>query len=338
MGCTNESTLLTCAPGRRAVGQFLLAACASLALGASAWAAGYPERPIKLIVPFPAGGPNDVVARLVAEPLGQQLGQPVVIDNRAGAAGLVGSDAGAKAVPDGYTLTLGSTSSHSLPTLMGQKISYSPTTSFVPVGLIGQTPTVLLVSSRLPVNSYAELVSYAKANPGKLNYASSGNGTLNHLVMEYFKSQTGIFMVHVPYRGTGQAMTDLVAGQIDLMFDAVITATPQVKSGKVRALAVSGGKRALELPSVPTLDELGLKNFEGNLWVGILAPAGTPAEVTARLNGALQAVLRKPEVQARMNQLGFVAMPGSADALSSYMQSVQRTWAGVVRERKLKLD
>lgn len=315
-------------------GQWWLAAGVALTLGSVAWA-GYPERPVKLIVPFPPGGPNDVVARLVAEPMRQRLGQPVVIDNRAGAAGLVGSEAGARAAPDGYTLTLGSTSSHSLPTLLGQKINYSPTHSFAPVGLIGQTPTVLLVSSRLPIRSFAELVSHAKANPGRLNYASSGNGTLNHLVMEAFKAQTGTFMVHVPYRGTGQAMADLLAGEIDLMFDAVITATRHVKAGKVRALAVSSARRAADLPEVPSMDELGLKHFEGNLWVGILAPAGTPSAITHRLNEALQATLRDPAVQARMSRLGFEPEPGPAQALFDHMQSVQRTWAGVVRERNL---
>ncbi|PKO29989.1 MAG: hypothetical protein CVU36_10260 [Betaproteobacteria bacterium HGW-Betaproteobacteria-9] len=337
MSHTDESIGTVTVGRQRRGGRWLLSLGLALTLGATAWAA-YPEHPVKLIVPFPPGGPNDVVARLVAEPLGQKLGQPVVIENRAGAAGLVGSEAGARAAPDGYTLTLGSTSSHSLPTLMGRKISYSPTTSFTPIGLIGQTPTVLLVSSRLPVRSYAELVSYARSHPGKLSYASSGNGTLNHLVTEYFKAQTGTFMVHVPYRGTGQAMSDLLAGQIDLMFDAVITATPHVKSGKVRALAVSSVKRAADLPDVPSMEELGLKNFEGNLWVGILAPAGTPSEITDHLNAALQATLREPQVQARMSRMGFEAMPGSAQTLSSYMQSVQRTWAGVVRERNLKLD
>ena len=300
--------------------------------------AAWPDKPIKLIVPFPPGGPNDVVARLVAEPLAQALGQPVVIDNRAGAGGTIGSEAGARAAPDGYTLTLGSTSSHSLPTLLGQKIGYSPTTSFAPVGLIGRTPTVLLASPRVAAGSYADFMSKVRAQPGRLNYGSSGNGTLNHLVMETFKAQTGTFIVHIPYRGTGQAMADLMAGQIDLMFDAAITAVPQVKAGKLQALAVSGGRRLPDLPQVPTFDEIGLKDFQGNLWIGLLAPAGTPAAVLKRLNDELQAVLNRPDVRTRMGTLGFEPQPGPPTALSAHMQAVQDAWARVVRERRIRTD
>ena len=300
--------------------------------------AAWPDKPIKLIVPFPPGGPNDVVARLVAEPLAQALGQPVVIDNRAGAGGTIGSEAGARAAPDGYTLTLGSTSSHSLPTLLGQKIGYSPTTSFAPVGLIGRTPTVLLASPRVAAGSYADFMSKVRAQPGRLNYGSSGNGTLNHLVMETFTAQTGTFIVHIPYRGTGQAMADLMAGQIDLMFDAAITAVPQVKAGKLQALAVSGGRRLPDLPQVPTFDEIGLKDFQGNLWIGLLAPAGTPAAVLKRLNDELQAVLNRPDVRTRMGTLGFEPQPGPPTALSAHMQAVQDAWARVVRERRIRTD
>jgi len=317
---------------RRPLLTLLIAACATLAQAA------WPERPVRLIVPFPPGGPNDVVARLVAEPLGQALGQPVVIENRAGAGGTIGADAGAKAAPDGYTLTLGSTSSHSLPTLLGQKIGYSPTTSFVPVGLIGRTPTVLLASPRVAAGSYADVLARLRAQPGRLNYGSSGNGTLNHLVMETFKAQTGTFIVHIPYRGTGQAMADLMAGQIDLMFDAAITAVPQVKAGKLQGLAVSGGRRLPELPTMPTFDEVGLKDFQGNLWIGLLAPAGTPPAVVQRLNDDLQAVLKKPEVRTRMGALGFEPLPGPPAALSTHMQAVQDAWARVVRERRITAD
>ena len=316
----------------------ILALCLTALLPiAPAWAA-WPDRPIKLIVPFPPGGPNDAVARLVAEPLSQQLGQPVVIDNRAGAGGTIGSDAGAKAAPDGYTLTLGSTSSHSLPTLLKQRIGYSPTTSFAPVGLIGRTPTVLLANIRVPVRDYQELLALARSQPGKLTYGSSGVGTLNHLISEYFKAETGTFLVHIPYRGTGQAMSDLLAGQIDLMFDAVVTAAPQVKAGKLRALAVSSTQRVPSLPEVPTLDELGLKGFQGSLWVGLLAPAGTPAAVTERLNRELQATLHRPEVRTRMSALGFEPQPGPASAMVLHMRAVQDTWARVINERNIHVD
>lgn len=311
----------------------LLAMLAMLALDPAQ--AAWPERPIRLIVPFPPGGPNDVVARLVAEPLARRLGQAVVVDNRAGAGGTIGSEAGAKAAPDGYTLTLGSTSSHSLPTLLGQKIGYSPTASFAPVGLIGRTPTVLLVSPHVAATDHAAFMQLARAQPGRLNYGSSGNGTLNHLIAEYYKAQTGLFLVHIPYRGTGQAMADLLAGQIDLMFDAAITAQPQVRAGKLRALAVSGGTRLADLPQVPTFEELGLKDFQGNLWVGLLAPSGTAEAVLRRLNDELQAVLQQPEVRTRMAALGFEPLPGPPAGLSRHMQSVQDAWARVIRERRI---
>lgn len=316
----------------------ILALCLAAMLPCTHAGAAWPERPIKLIVPFPPGGPNDVVARIVAEPLAQLLGQPVVIDNRSGGGGTIGSEAGAHAPADGYTLTLGSTSSHSLPTLLGRKIGYSPTTSFVPLGLIGRTPTVLLISVQLPVRDYREFVALARAQPGRLNYGSSGNGTLNHLVTEYFKGETGTFIVHIPYRGTGMAMADLLSGQIDLMFDAVVTATPQVRSGKLRALAVSGTRRVPDLADVPTLEELGLKGFQGDLWVGLLAPAGTPEAVTQRLNRALQAALLRPDVRARMASAGFEPLPGPAAALSVYMRTVHDTWARVIQERHLHAD
>jgi tripartite-type tricarboxylate transporter receptor subunit TctC len=313
----------------------LISALALAAAGAVQ--AAWPEKPLRLIVPFPPGGPNDVVARLVAEPLAQALGQPVVVDNRAGAGGTIGSEAGARAVPDGYTLTLGSTSSHSLPTVLGQKIGYSPTASFAPVGLIGRTPTVLLATPRAGAG-YAEVMARVRAQPGRLNYASSGNGTLNHLVMESFKARTGSFIVHIPYRGTGQAMSDLVAGQVDLMFDAALTAAPQVKAGKVVALAVGGSRRLAELPQVPTFDELGLGGFQASLWIGLLAPAGTPEPVLQRLNAELQAVLRRADVRERMARLGFEPLPGLPAELSAHLKAVQDAWAQVVRERRITAD
>jgi len=300
--------------------------------------AAWPERPIRLIVPFPPGGPNDVIARLVAEPLARQLGQPVVIENRAGAGGTIGAEAGAKAPADGHTLTLGSTSSHSLAGLIGPRPAYSPLQSFAPIGLVGTTPTVLLASNRLEATSLAAMLAHARQHPGRLNYGSSGNGTLNHLVTEYFKQRTRTFLVHIPYRGTGQAMADLHSGQIDPMFDAVITAVPQIKAGRVRALAVTGARRLPELPALPTFEESGLPGFEASLWVGLLAPAGTPTEIVARLNRELQATLRREDVQSRMRALGFEPMPGDPQDLANHMQTVERTWSQVVRDRRLQTD
>lgn len=315
----------------------LLATLIALGPAAVPAHAAWPERPIRLIVPFPPGGPNDVVARLVAESLSQSLGQAVVVDNRAGAGGTIGSEAGARAAPDGYTLTLGSTSSHSLPTVLNQKISYSPTESFAPVGLIGRAPTVLLATPKAG-SSYAEVFARARAQPGRMNYASSGNGTLNHLVMESFKARVGVFVVHIPYRGTGQAMSDLIAGQVDLMFDAAITAVPQVKAGKVHALAIGASQRLADLPQVPTFDELGLRDLQASLWLGLLAPAGTPAPVLQRLNSELQNALRRADVRRRLASLGVEPLPGPSADLAAHMQAVQAAWSQVVRERGIKLD
>ncbi len=309
-----------------------------LVMVGSAAQAAWPERPLRLIVPFPPGGPNDAIARLVAEPLGQALGQPVVVDNRAGAGGTIGSEQGAKAAADGYTLTLGSTSSHSLPTVLGQRIGYSPSDSFAPIGMIGSTPTVLLAANAVGVRGFPELLARLRAEPGRLNYGSSGNGTLNHLAMESLKVRTGTFIVHIPYRGTGQAMADLASGQIQLMFDAAITAGPQVKAGRVRALAIGGGRRLPELPDVPTFDELGLNGLHATLWIGLLAPAGTPAPVLERLGTELQAVLRRSEVRARMASLGFEPMPGPPSALATLMRDERQAWSAVVRTQGLKAD
>lgn len=304
-------------------------------LSPSAWAA-YPDKPVRIIVPFPPGGPVDVVTRAVAERMGAELKQSVIIDNKAGAAGQIGSTAAAKSAADGYTLLMGSSSTHSLPSLLQQKLNYDPVASFAPVGMVGLAPTVLAVSTKLPVTDYKSFVDYAKRNPGKLSYASSGNGTLNHLVSEAFKMQSGVFLVHIPYRGTGQAMADLVAGQVDMMFDATVTVIPQAQGGRIRPLAIASRKRSSRLPDVPTLDELGLKDFDGSLWLGIFAPAGTPPEIVTTLNTALNAALKTPALRERLVTLGFEASPGLPVSLSAYMKAVEARWGRVVRERNIK--
>lgn len=314
----------------------LLLTLGGLWSGPLAHAQTFPTRPVKLIVPFPPGGPNDVIARVVAEGMREALGQAVVVDNRAGAAGTIGSDAGAKATADGYTLTLGSTSTHSLPTLLGQKISYDPKKSFVPIGLIGLSPTVLAVSSKLPVKDVAEFIRYARANPGRLSYASSGVGSLAHLAGESFKLETQTYIVHVPYRGTGQAMTDLVGGQIDMMFDAVVTAKNQADAGKIKILASGGRARATGLGMLPTLEEVGLKNFDASLWLGLFAPAGTPTDVVEKLNSALGKALRAAAIEERLLKFGVAPAPGSPSDLSRYMQDVQTYWQRVIQVRGIQ--
>jgi tripartite-type tricarboxylate transporter receptor subunit TctC len=301
-------------------------------------AQAFPTRPVRLIVPFPPGGPNDVISRVVADGMREALGQPVVVDNRAGAAGTIGSDAGAKSAPDGYTLTLGSTSTHSLPTVLGQKIPYDPMRSFAPVGLIGLSPTVLAVSSKLPVKDIGEFIHYARKNPGRLSYASSGIGSLAHLAGESFKLETQTFIVHVPYRGTGQAMADLVGGQIDMMFDAVVTAKTQADAGKIKILASGGRARAGGLATIPTLDESGLKNFDASLWLGLFAPAGTPTDVLDKLNAALGKALRAPAIEERLLKFGVTPSPSPRADLGKYMQDVETYWQTIVKTRGIKAN
>lgn len=298
----------------------------------------FPNRPLRLIVPFPPGGPNDVIARVVAEGMRESLGQAVMIENRAGAAGTIGSDAGAKAAPDGYTLTLGSTSTHSLPTLLGQKIPYDPKRSFVPVGMIGRSPTVLAISTKLPVKDIKEFIAYARNNPGRLSYASSGVGSLAHLAAESFKLETKTFIVHIPYRGTGQAMTDLMAGQVDMMFDAVVTARTQADAGKIKIIASGGLARVSGLGSVPTLDEVGLRKFDASLWLGLFAPAGTPVELVEKLNTALGKALRMPATQERLAKFGVTPAPGPHGELTRYMQDVENYWRKIVVAHNIKAD
>jgi tripartite-type tricarboxylate transporter receptor subunit TctC len=321
---------------RRQYARILAATLATMA-GITAFAA-YPDRPVRVIVPFPAGGPVDAVTRVVAERISSELKQTVVVENRAGAAGQIGSEAAAHSTADGYTLLMGSSSTHSLPTLLGQKLAYNPVSSFAPVGLVGLSPTVLCVSTKLPVTDYRSFVEYAKRNPAKLSYASSGNGTLNHLVSELLKMETGIFAVHIPYRGTGQAMTDLIAGQVDMMFDAPVTVIPQMQANRIRPLAVGGSVRVKGLPNIPTFKELGVDDFDGSLWLGLLAPSGTPVEIVSSLNTALNNALATPGLRDRLEGLGFAVQPGSASAMSAYMKAVEARWGRVVKARNIRAE
>jgi tripartite-type tricarboxylate transporter receptor subunit TctC len=318
--------------------QFHQLAATSLAAVSLPALAAFPDKPVRIVVPFPAGGPVDVITRAVAERMGAELKISVVVENRPGAAGQLGSDVVAKAPADGYTLLMGSTSTHSLPSLLGQRLNYNPISSFTPLGLVGLSPTVLCVSTKLPVTDLKSFLAYAKSNPGKLSYASSGNGTLNHLVTESFKMDTGVFAVHIPYRGTGQAMTDLISGQVDMMFDAPVTATPQIQANRIRPIAVAGPRRLRSLPNVPTLRESGVKDFDGSLWLGLFAPANLPADVASALNTALNAALATPALRDRLTGFGFETNPGPPALLSAYMKAVEIGWSRVVKARNIKAD
>jgi tripartite-type tricarboxylate transporter receptor subunit TctC len=313
-------------------------AAATMASTAMPVLAAFPDKPVRIVVPFPAGGPVDVITRAIAERMAVELKTSVVIENRAGAAGQLGSEAASKSPADGYTLLMGSTSTHSLPTLLGQRLGYNPVTSFTPIGLVGLSSTVLCVSTKLPVTDYKSFIEFARRNPGKLSYASSGNGTLNHLATEAFKMDAGIFAVHIPYRGTGQAMTDLISGQVDLMFDAPVTVATQAQAGRIKPLAVAGPKRLKSLPNVPTFGEVGLNGFDASLWLGIFAPAGLPADIATSLNLALNNALATPALKERLIGFGFETSPGPAALLSAYMKAVEIRWGRVVKARSIKSD
>src|SRR4051794_10138588 len=270
-------------------------------------AGGYPSRAIRLIVPFPPGGSTDILARALGEKLSQGLGQPVVIDNRPGAGGSIGAEAAARAAPDGYTLMMGHLGTLAVNPAIYKNLPYDPVTSFAPVSLMAIVPSVLVVNPSLPVTSAAELIAYAKAHPGKLAYGSAGSGSTSHLTTEYFKLVTGTDILHVPYKGVGPMLTDLVSGQLSMGLNGAPAVMPHVNAGRLRALAVSGIRRLPALPQLPTLDESGVKGFDASGWYGIVAPTGTPRPAIERLNAEVRKIVAGPELRARLDAEGAIA-------------------------------
>ena len=260
----------------------------------------YPTKPIRIVVPFPAGGTTDVLARAAAQKLTESLGQPAVVDNRPGAGGNIGAELVAKSPPDGYTLLMGTVGTHAINPSLYPKMPYDHVKDFAPVILVAGVPNVLVINPALPVNSVQELIAYAKANPGKLNFASSGNGTSIHLSGELFKTMAGVQMTHVPYKGSAPALQDLVGGQVQLMFDNLPSSLALIKGGKLKALAVTSSARAAALPDVPTLAESGLPGFEASSWFGLLAPAGTPQPIILKVNGDVAKWLASPEAKEKL--------------------------------------
>ena len=309
---------------------------------ALAWAhvatAAYPDRPFKLIVPFAPGGGNDTVARLVSERLGSELGQPVIVDNRPGAGGVIGAEAAARAPADGYTLFLGGVGSHAINPNLHKDLSYDPIKDFAPITLVASAPLILVVHPSVPANSVKELVALAKAQPGKLNYASNGNGSSSHLAAVMFASLTGVDMVHVPYKGLSPALTDLLSGQVQLMFSSVVAIVPQVKAGKLRALAVSSKERLSLMPELPTIAESGVTGYESSSWYGILAPAGTPKDVVARLNAALVKVIAQPDVREALAKEGAVPVGNSPEAFGAFIQAEKQRLGNVIRQAKVPME
>jgi tripartite-type tricarboxylate transporter receptor subunit TctC len=295
-----------------------------------AHAQAFPEKPLRLIVPYPPGGLTDASARTVAAGLSERLKQPIVIENIAGGGGNIGAERAAKSPADGYTLYVGNNATVGINTLIYKKLGFDPLADFAPVSLYAESQTILVVHPSLPVKSVSELISFARANPGKLNFGSTGTGGLSHLAGELFNAAAGVQITHVPYKGTGPAQADLLGGQIQLMFND--TAAPHVKAEKLRALAVTGSRRWPQLADVPTFSELGIKGYETYNWFGILAPRGTPPAIVGRLNREIVAVMQEPAVQEWMRARGAEPYTSSPEEFSAYIRRDVAKWARVVKE------
>jgi tripartite-type tricarboxylate transporter receptor subunit TctC len=292
---------------------------------------GYPSRPIRLIVPFPPSGSTDLLARSLGQKLAEGLGQAVVIDNRPGAGGSIGAEAAARAAPDGYTVMMGHLGTLAVNPAIYRNLPYDPVKSFAPISLMAIVPSVLVVNHQLPVASAAELVAYAKAHPGKLAYGSAGNGSTSHLTTEYFKLITGTDILHVPYKGIGPMLTDLVSGQVSMGLNGAPAVMPHLTAGRVRALAVTSLKRLQALPQVPTLDEAGIKGFDASGWYGIVAPAGTPRAVVARLNAEIHRSLQSADLRARLDNDGAQPAPGTPEEFGAFIQTEIARWSEVLK-------
>ena len=314
-----------------------IAACA-LAGVAPAHAESYPTKPIKLVIPYAVGGSTDQTGRLLAKSLSERLGQPIVVENRAGAGGTVGHDFVAKAPADGYTLLFSAAGPLTVTPHTYAKLSYDPIKSFEPISLVATQPLLLVVKPELKVNSVDELIALAKSKPGKLSYGSFGNGSAAHLAGEYFKTLTGVDMVHVPYKGSGPALVDLVAGQIDLMFDVFSTAAPLVKGGKLRAIAITSSERSPQFPQVPTMQQAGVAGFEAGTWFGVLAPAGTPKPIIDKLSTEVNAALGEKELRDTLAAQGANVRGGTPEQFRTYFLAEYDKWGKIVKSAGVTAD
>ncbi|MFC7411491.1 Bug family tripartite tricarboxylate transporter substrate binding protein [Hydrogenophaga atypica] len=316
-----------------------VALASALTMGAALAQAQWPERPVRVVVPFPASGATDLIARVVTQRVAQDLGQQLVVDNKPGAGGTIGSAEVAKAAPDGYTVLFTTSSTHAISPHLMPRLSYDAAKDFTPVAHVADAPSVLLVTPSLPVKSVAELIAYAKANPGKLNYATSGNGTIVHLNSAAFSAQAGIDMTHVPYKGTALSIPDLISGQVHVLFDSLPTGMPHVVSGKVRALGVTSEKRSGLAPDLPTLAESGLPGFSSVTWFGVYLPAGAPPALVARVHQAFTKAVQTPEVKASLAKLGVdPADAGTPAKFAAMVQADSARWASVIRQHKISVQ
>jgi tripartite-type tricarboxylate transporter receptor subunit TctC len=298
----------------------------------------YPRKPIRLIVPFAPGGGNDTVARAIAQSAGASLGQPVVVDNRAGAGGMLGAELAAKSPPDGYTLFLGGVGSHAVNPNLHARLPYDPVKDFAPITLIASAPSVLVVHPSVPARTLAEFTALAKASPGRLNYASNGNGSSAQLAAVLYESMAGVRMVHVPYKGLAPALVDLLAGEVQAMFSSVVAIVPNIKSGRLRALAVTGKRRTALLPEVPTLDESGVPGYEAGSWYGILAPARTPQAIVAKLHEAIAGALAQSEVRERLASEGAEVIGSTPEAFAAHITAELARMGKLIREAGIRME
>jgi tripartite-type tricarboxylate transporter receptor subunit TctC len=305
-------------------------AAISLCISATLAAQTYPTGPLRIVVPFPAGGGVDTAGRLLGQKLSEAIGKPVVIDNRAGANGMIGSEMVAKSPKDGYTLLVNGANFVTTPSLY-KNVTYDPIKDFEPISLLAHAPNILVVHPSLPVKTVRELIAFAKARPGQLNYASSASGSTPHLAAELFNTMTGTRMVHVPYRGTGPAITAIISGEVTVMFMPALAAIPYVENGRLRALGVTTTERLPAMPALPTVAEAGLKGYQSSQWYGVLAPAGTPADILDFLNGHAAKIMQSTEMKERMKNSGSVAVGSTRDAFAKHLQSEFTKWAKIIK-------
>jgi len=297
----------------------------------------YPSKPIRYIVPVAAGGGNDMIARVVTERWGRILGQTFVVENQSGGGGVIASQTTMRAAPDGYTLMQGYVATHGTNPAT-RKVPYDPIKDFTPIGMIGATPNVLIVNSQIPVNNMKEFIDYARKNPGKLSYGTAGQGSLTHMTMELFKQETGLYILHIPYRGIAPAINDLLGGQTQAMFPGLAAALQYIQSGKVRALAVTGSKRSSVLKDVPTMEELGFKGFDAMQWYGTVGPAGIPAAIVKRLNETQIATLKLPEMRDKLLIEAVEPMPMSPEQFGQFIKDENRRWSALAKARNIQLE
>jgi tripartite-type tricarboxylate transporter receptor subunit TctC len=317
----------------------LITLAASSAFSQAAW----PSKPVRIVVPFAAGGTTDILARAIAPELSKAFGQSFIVDNRGGAGGNLGADLVAKSPGDGYTLLMGTVGTHGINRALYPKLPFDPFKDFSPITLVAAVPNVMVMNAEkaktLNINTVPEFIAYAKKNPGKLNMASSGNGTSIHLAGELFKSRTGTFMVHFPYRGSGPALLDMIAGNMDVMFDNLPSSLPHIKSGKLKAFAVTSGQRSSALPDAPTIEEAGkLKGFEASSWFGLLAPAGTPPAIVSRIQQEVAKSLGTPEIKEKLVAQGAIPSGNTPAQFAEHIDAEHKKWAAVVKASGAKVD